>query len=186
MKRTIYYPSLWQALTMPYAMEWSAKLENNGMPIKELTLENPHANDLGICQMDLNITKFTAIDDKGIEHEIMKFPDSSMLSIKGMSDSFFIKTKTLSSLKPANYDFLRFYIERNESSFTYSDGIKEDVNKFDFIDFKIQSGLTIKEEEEFQAKLWFDFPSYQFSWYFKPLVDWFKNFKKTTTNLAKA
>lgn len=186
MKRTTYYPSLWQALTMPYAMEWSAKLESKDMPIKELTLENSYANDYGVCQMDLNITGFSAIDNNGIEHDIMKLPQSSTLCVKGMSECFFIKTKTLASLKPANYEFLRFYIESKHCSFTYRDGTKEGVNKFDFIDFKIHNGLAIMEEDVFEAKIWFDLPTYQFSRHFKPIMEWFNNLRRKNQTLAKA
>lgn len=186
MKRTTYYPSLWQAVTIPYALEWSARLERKEMPIKELILENSYAHNNEVCHMDLNITKFSAIDSKGYEHEIMKFPNSSILAIKGISECYFIKTKTLTSLKPSIYHALRFYIKRNQNYFTYSDGVKKEANKFDYIDFEIQNGLVINKDEIFEAKIWFDLPSYQFSRHFKPLIDWFKNLKNIKREFAKA
>ncbi|MBT8188755.1 MAG: hypothetical protein HKP38_10475 [Croceitalea sp.] len=187
MKRTTFYPNIW--LSMPYAFynaELAAERDLVGRRIKELILNNSVADELGVSEMELNITKFSALDIKGNEHHIFDFPGQNAVQIKGMGTGHFMKSSGVVTLKPGTYKSLRFYLGKANNSFTYKDGVVESTNKLSYLDFEIQNNLTIAVEEATEVKLWFDLTPFHITKHLKPMTDWFKKASSFKIPLAKA
>jgi hypothetical protein len=158
-------------------MNMALQLDGSGRPIKELILSNSLADEFRVSEMHINITKFSAIDSKGIEHYIKDFPGQLAVQLKGMGSGHFIKSSSVVSLEPGSYTTLRYYLDSSNNRFIYSDGVEEAAIDLDFLDFKIENGLTIDGGEAAEVKLWFDFTPYQFSRHFKPLKDWYASWR---------
>jgi hypothetical protein len=177
MKRTRIYPEVWEAMTFPCDVlgQW----DNNGKQIKELMLRNNAVAELGISEMKLNLTKISAVDVAGNEHHILDFPGQNSLPIKGMASGHFLTSKSVMGLPHGTYTTLRFYLGGRPNVFIYNDAVSEEVNEFEYLDFAIEEGLTIKGNESPQVKLWFDLAPYRFSRHFKGLNNLFKKEKQS-------
>ncbi len=173
MEKTRFYPAIWAVSPSGSNVvgDWYA----NDREVKELILKNSAAKELGVSEMELNITAFAAIDKSGEEHHILDFPGQNSVNIKGMGSGFFLRSKSMVNLKPGTYKAIRFYIEKRNSKFIYSDGTSGKKNNSDFIDFKMEKSLKLKKGDKTEIKLWFDLAPYQFSRHYKPLTDWFKS-----------
>lgn len=172
MGKTNVYPTIWAVA--PYTYDVMSHRATNDKVYKELILKNSSVEKLGISEMDLNITKFSAIDKAGNEHHITDFPGQDSVQIKGMGSGHFLKSTNMISLAPGTYTSLRFYLGKTNNRFIYKDGVAETANEVNSLDFKMEKNLVIGEGEKTEVKLWFDFAPYQFSCHFKPLTDWFK------------
>lgn len=184
MKRTTFNTSIW--LTMPHSILWAAQTDLEGRRIKELILNNDCADALRVSEMNLNITKFSAFDNQGKEHYIMDFPGQSSVQIKGMGSGHFIRSSSVVYLTPGTYTTLRYYLTNENNRFTYSDGDIETANDFDYLDFRIQNGLTLEGGEATEVKLWFDFAPYGFSRHYNPIKEWFKTWRNPIRRLANS
>lgn len=182
MKKTRFYPTVWQAMVFPSGV--AGQWDNDGRRIKELILKNDRATELGISEMELNITNISALDDQGVEHPISNFPGQHSLPIKGLASGHFLQSKSVMNLPNGRYTKLRFYLGGKDNRFIYSDGVSESTSKFDYLDFTIENGLILDGRESKEIKLWFDFAPYKFSRHFKGLIDLFKNARMPRPNFA--
>ncbi|WP_343487467.1 hypothetical protein [Allomuricauda sp. d1] len=184
MKKTRFYPTVWQAMTFPSGVvgQW----DNSGRRIKEMILKNDMATELGISEMELNLIKITAFDEAGNEHHILDFPGQNPLPIRGWASGHFLRSRSVVNLPEGSYATLRFYLGGKNNRFTYSDGVTEAANEFDHLDFTIENGLTVEGNEAAEVKLWFDFAPYKLSKRFKGLTDLFKGTQKPRPRLANS
>ncbi|MCF7560150.1 hypothetical protein L3X39_05825 [Sabulilitoribacter multivorans] len=181
MKQRTFYPNIWSY--SPYAMNLLAQLDYEGRNIKELILKNSEIKECGVSQMDLNIKKITAIDTSGNEHKIVDLQSKTSTPIKGMRSGYFLRTKGIVNLQPNTYTTIRFYLGKN-NQFTYSDGEVETSSSGDFLDFDIENGLIIKNNKGTEMKIWFELAPFEFSRYFKPVLEWFKKPKLSKPKLS--
>ncbi|GMN11639.1 hypothetical protein MTsPCn9_24830 [Croceitalea sp. MTPC9] len=174
MKKTTFYPTIWQAMAHPYSV--LNTVDGDGKPVKELILHAEIVKELKISEMQLNIEKLTIFNDKEQE-ELIHIPrKKTILPAKGMAEGYFLKSKGFFKLKPGNYKTLRFYLNAKQNMFTYCDGVEETLDGFKYLDFKIENQLQLSGGESPEVKLWFDFAPYKFSRHFKFITNLF-NFK---------
>jgi len=184
MKTTNIYPTIWST---PYYTP-SVMVGRYGAHTKEaeLILKNEMARSLNVSEMALNITKFSAIDEHGNEHFIIDFPGQNPVTLKGIASGNFIRSKSVLSLPKGRYKTIRFYVAGWGNQFIYKDGIEESANSFDRLDFTIEDGFTIEQDNVHEVKLWFDFAPYQWKRHFKPLTDLFMGSKSQKPRLANS
>ncbi|WP_373517653.1 hypothetical protein [Pricia sp.] len=153
MKETKFYPTIWQ--TIPFSFDlynWDSK----GKCIKDLVLKNTYATEMRVSEMQLNLNRFSAFDSSGKEHFIADFSGQDSLLIKGIHAGHFLRSKGILLLEPGFYTAIRFYFGTG-SCFIYSDRVEEPTEGFEYLDFEIVNGLTIKGDESPEALLRFDF-----------------------------
>ncbi|MTI38404.1 hypothetical protein [Fulvivirga lutimaris] len=172
MKRITFYPSMWP---VPYKLDEAPNFFQNGERVQELVLNNSSNVTADVSQMNLNITKFSAIDDNGQESTIKDFSGKTSVTFKGMGTGHYIKTASVLALAPGTYTTLRYYLNNEDNSFVKSNGEVVAANNIDYIDFEIENGLIINGNESLEVKLYFDFAPFKLSSYFKPLTDWFRS-----------
>ncbi len=107
--------------------------------------------------MELNITGFSALDEQGTEHVIADFKGNGAIPIRGLHKGEFLKSKSILRLAPGTYTTLRFYLGKTGNSFIFSDGRKEVVREFQYLDFEVVNGLRIRGDEAPEVILRFDF-----------------------------
>lgn len=171
MKRLTFYPSVWP---VPYSLNEASNFFQNGELVKELILSTSSNVSSEVSEMNLNINKFSAIDENGQEHVILNFSQQNSITFKGISSGHFLKSASLSSLNQGTYTTLRFYLNKENNCFIKSSGDMVAVNNLEFLDFEIENGLTVNGQGSVAFKLWFDFAPYKLSKYFKPFTDLFK------------
>ena len=172
MKNIKFYPTIWQ--TIPYTFELIDKWDNEGKQVCDMILKNKYASEKGVSEMLLNTIRFTAFDTKGREHFIVEFPERFVLNLKGLHTGLFVKSKSVLKLSEGEYTTFRFYLNKTGNFFSFKDRNKEEVNRFDYLDFDIENGLKIDGEEAPEAILRFDFVPYTLSSYFKSITQIFK------------
>lgn len=153
MKRQTFYPTIWSP--MPFNFGFLAQGNRNSTPTKEVILTNDMLSELKVSELDLNITKITALDTNGEEHQITEFKQASPISIKGMASGHYLRSSQLLNLNPGTFSKLRFYITQ-ENKFTYNDGLVEDIFSYQMLDFEIENGLAVESNGAKEVKLWFD------------------------------
>jgi hypothetical protein len=171
MKKMNFYPKTWQVVPL---ISDRCQLDSDGKCIKDLVLQNSYATDMKVSEMELNITKFSAIDTKGQEHFIADFPGQTAIPIKGMHTGLFLKSKSVLSLAPGSYSAIRFYLGKTGSRITYSDRYEEDADGIKYLDFEIVNGLIVVGEESPEAILRFDFAPFKAIGFFKSIAQVFK------------
>ena len=171
MKKMNFYPKTWQVVPQ---LSDRCLLDSEEKCIKDLVLRNSYATDMKVSEMDLNITKFSAIDTQGQEHFIADFPGQASIPVKGMHTGLFLKSKSVLTLKPGSYSEFRFYLAKTGSRITYSDRVQERADGIKFLDFQIVNGLTIVGEESPEAILRFDFVPFNSIGLFKSLAQFLK------------
>ncbi|WP_242202053.1 hypothetical protein [Aestuariivivens insulae] len=159
-----------------------AKLEEDNKGIKELILKNTRNYNLGVSEMNLNITKITAMDSLGVEHFILNFPDQYSLNIKGVGYGRFYRLKKIMNLPPNTYTRLRFYLG-NDNQFIFKDGVVENKSVYDYLDFEIENNLTLNAEKPSGVKIWFDMVPYELSRHFKFFSNWVNMFKNLRSSI---
>lgn len=184
MEKTRFYPSIWSV--DPFSSNIMSQWYNGNSTVSELILKNSAVNELGVSEMNLDIVKFGAIDDVGSEHPVLDFPSQNSVTIKGIGSGhfYFLKSASMIDLKPGIYKTLRFYVNKGNNKFIYSDGVEGEVNDFDYLDFRMKKPLVIGENGKDEVKLWFDLAPYQFSRHFKPLTDWLRKKKEQLPRLV--
>ncbi len=182
MKKITYYPTMFH--TNPFAYNWTEVWDMNETDAKELILKNNRASKLGVSEMFLNITKFSALDENGNEHFIKDFPKQAELNPKGIHTEFFIKVRSRLSLEKGNYKSFRFYLANSGNTFVYSDRRRQAVTDVAFLDFEIRNGLCVKSDKDLQVMFRFDFEPYTLASYFKPLLKLFKRSRPFSGKLA--
>ena len=182
MKRITFYPSMWP---VPYNFNEAPNFLQNGERVKELILNISSSVTSDVSEMNLNVNKFSAIDDKGQEHLILNFSGENSIKFEGMSSGHFIKSTSLFTLANGNYTTLRFYLNNENNCFIKSDGELVKANNIEFLDFEIEDGLAIDEQESMTFKLWFDFAPFKLSRFFKPFTDMFKSEKLLVKDWTK-
>jgi hypothetical protein len=150
------------------------QLDSEGKCIKDLVLRNNYATDMKVSEMNLNITKFSAIDTKGQEHFIADFPGQASIPIKSMHTGLYLKSKSVLSLEPGSYSAFRFYLGKSGSRIIYSDRFVERADGIKFLDFEIADVLTIIGEESPEAILRFDFEPFKSNGLYKTIGQLFK------------
>ena len=175
MKKTSNYPNNW----IPYPIMlhpdfWYGEEKN----VKELILKNNYINELGISEMGLYINKFHAIDDQGNEHHILEISDQNTVTIKGISNAHFLKTRSMNKLPKGTYSLLRFYLSKKDHKFISADGEVKQFKDIQYLDFEIENGFTVSKLEENEVKLWFDLAPFKFSRHFKAFKNVFKGLLK--------
>ncbi|WP_108246331.1 hypothetical protein [Muricauda brasiliensis] len=184
MKKNMFYPTIWS--TAPYTpnvlADWYGS-ENKGA---ELILSNEAATAYHVSEMTLNITRFSAIDEQGKEHFIIDFPGQNPVTFKGIASGNFIRSKSVLSLPKGKYTAFRFYMAQWGNKFIYQDGMEESANTFNRLDFNIEDGFVVEENNAPEVKLWFDFAPYQWKRHFKPLTDLFIGSKSQKPRLANS
>lgn len=183
MKHSTFYPYNW---SHPYIWCHPSFLKSDleEGAIKELILKNNHLLELGVAEMHLNLKKLTVIDNTGMEHPILDFKGQTHLKIKGIGSGHFLRSKSIVNLKPNTYNVFRFYLRDSGNQFTYRDNFIEAANKFEYIDFEIENGLSIEDNQASEMKIWFELATFDFSRHFKPLVDWLKKTKITRPQIS--
>ena len=182
MNKTIYYPTMWH--TNPFSMNMTEFWDINVSQAKDLVLTNNRATALGVSEMILNISKFSAFDENGKEHLLKDFPNRAELNPKGMHTEFFIKIKSMLNLEEGTYSTFRFYLAESGNTFVYSDRSSETIAHKDYLDFEIKDGLRIKGDEDRQVVMRFNFEPYTLASYFRPILKLFKRPRPFTGKLA--
>jgi hypothetical protein len=170
--------------TNPFAYNWTEVWDMNETDAKELILKNNRASKLGVSEMFLNITKFSAFDEHGNEHFIKDFPKQAELNPKGMHTEFFIKVRSKLALDNGNYKSFRFYLSNSGNRLMFNDRSSETISHLDYLDFEIKNGLLIKGDEDRTVVFRFDFEPYTLASYFKPLLKLFNRSRRYTGKLA--
>lgn len=132
----------------------------HGRALKDVVLESDMANELEISEMQLNLDRFSAIDQAGVEHFVLDFIGQKSLRIPSLQTGANIRTRSIVKLPHGVYTTLRFYIKPFGNRFIYSDRHEEPVTDFDYVEFKIQGGLRLSTDEPAEMILRFDFPMY--------------------------
>lgn len=171
MKNNKVYPNKWQSV--PFSFDLIEQWMENGKPTKELILKNEAATALKVSEMQLNIIKFSAVDEAGKEHHIENFTGQNAVTFKGITSGHFLRSRSVLTLPQGKYTTLRFYLAKDGNQFTYRDGVEEPVNDFDRLDFTIEKDLQIDGNEAPEVKLWFDFVPFKWNRRLKPLMDLF-------------
>ena len=171
MKKMNFYPRTWQVVPL---LSDRYQLDSDGKCIKDLVLRNSYATDMKVSEMELNITRFSAMDTKGQEHFIADFPGQAAIPVKGMHTGLFLKSKSVLGLAPGSYSAFRFYLAKSGSRIIYSDRFQEGADGIKYLDFEIVNGLTIVGEESPEAILRFDFVPYRTMGLFKSIAQVFK------------
>lgn len=184
MKTTNVYPTIWA--TPYYTPSVMAGWYERSTQVAELILKNDVVNDLKVSEMNLNITRFSAIDEQGKEHFILDFPGQNPVNLKGVASGNFIHSKSVLSLPEGSYRALRFYLADWGNQFIYEDGMEESANAFNRLDFHIENGFVVENGNNPEVKLWFDFAPYQWKRHFKPLTDLFMGSKSQRPRLANS
>ncbi len=182
MKEIRFYPTIWQ--TIPFSFDMVNQWDAEGRRIKDLVLQNNHASEKGVSEMELHITRLSAFDKKGKEHFIAGFPKNAMLNLKGLHTGLFLRSKSVLELNPGAYTAFRFYLNTTGNSFSYGDRSTEPIYNFDYPDFEIKNGLTIQGDEAREVILRFDFEPFTLASYFKPILELFKKSKSFTAKMA--
>ncbi len=183
MSKYTYYPTMFH--TNPFAYNWTDLMDiNETRNARELILSNTQTTELGVSEMFLTITKFSAFDEHGKEHFIKDFPKKAELNPKGMHTEFFIKIKSMLGLDKGTYTSFRFYLANSGNSVTYKDRSSESIADLKYLDFEIKNGLKVKEDEDRQVVLRFDFTPFTLASHFRPIVNLFKRSKTFTGKLA--
>ncbi len=175
MKKTTFYPNKWQLI--PYSFEmnhWDAEAR----PVKDLILKNWYASHHGVSEMNLNIAHFAAIDNDGVEHLIADFKGNGAIPIKGLHKGEFLRSKSILLLEPGSYATLRFYLTKTGSNFIFSDGSKKPADEFQYLDFDVANGLTIKGDEAPEVILRFDLVPFARTNPFRTLVQFLGSWAK--------
>ncbi len=171
MKKINFYPKTWQVVPL---LSDRYQLDSDGKCIKDLVLHNSYATDMKVSEMELNITKFSAMDTKGQEHFIADFPGRTAIPIKGMHTGLFLKSKSVLGLAPGSYSAFRFYLAKSGSRITYNDRYQEGADGIKYLDFEIANGLTIAGGESPEAIFRFDFVPFKTMGFFKSIAQIFK------------
>ena len=184
MKTIIYYPTIFH--TNPFAYKMSDIWELSEYNAKDLLLKNKMATEKGVSEMILNITRFSAIDETGCEHEIRDFDDSSRVKIRGTHSGLYLKTRSAVDLEPGYYTKLRFYLGSSGNSLILKDGSEQKLAGKKYIDFEIRKGLRIDGEYKKPLVLRFDLEPYALSSLFYPIRKLFKRQKGTVGKLVNS
>lgn len=182
MSKITYYPTMFH--TNPFAYNWTELMDVNETKARELILKNTQTTKLGVSEMFLSISKFSAFDLDGNEHFIKDFPKQAELNPKGMHTEFFIKIKSMLTLDEGGYTTFRFYLGNSGNSVMYNDRSSETIKDVKYLDFEIKNGLRITGDKDREVVLRFDFEPYTLASYFKPLLNLFKRPKPFTGKLA--
>jgi hypothetical protein len=183
MSKYTYYPTMFH--TNPFAYNWTELMDmHETRNAKELVLMNSQSTKLGVSEMFLSISKFSAFDIHGNEHFIKDFPKQAEMNPKGMHTEFFIKIKSMLQLEEGGYTTFRFYLGNTGNRVSYKDGSSEIITDVRYLDFEIKNGLRISGDTDREVVLRFDFQPYTLASYFKPLLNLFKRPKPFTGKLA--
>jgi len=182
MSKITYYPTMFH--TNPFAYNWTELLDINERNSKELILKNTQTTKLGVSEMFLSISKFSAFDIHGEEHFIKDFPKYAELNPKGMHTEFFVKIKSMLTLDEGGYTTFRLYLGKSGNSVRYNDRSSETIKGVKYLDFEIKNGLRISGDKDREVVLRFEFEPYTLTSYFKPLLNLFKRPKPFTGKLA--
>lgn len=184
MKKVKFNPTRWQ--TYPYSLDMMNQLDAEGRTVKDLVMQNRYASKKGISEMIVNIDKLAAVDSNGKEHFIANFSGQKEINLKGIHAGWFIRSKSVMKLNPGEYHVLRFYLHKKGNSFSYSDRSWEPVYRFTHLDFEIQDGLKISDDEASQVILRFDFEPYRMNSYFKSIQQFFEGSKSLVSRLTNS
>lgn len=180
MKHTRFYPTAWQQI--PYAFGNATSMEN-GEEIFEVVLKNEMVQELEVSEMVLNLSKITAIADSGEEYKVLDFSGQNGVQLKSMYSGLFLQTKQMMQLPLGTYTGLRFYLNGNGNTFSYSDGMVEQANEFEYLEFNLEKALKISSNQGV-VKLWFDLKPYKFGIKWNAFIDTFKVGKKQRPRLV--
>jgi hypothetical protein len=185
MSKITYYPTMFH--TNPFAYNWTELMDiNETKNAKELVLKNTQASKIGVSEMFLSISKFSAFDIQGNEHFIKKFPKQAELNPKGMHTEFFIKIKSTLELEEGGYTTFRFYLGNTGNRLTYKDGSNETITDVKYLDFEIKNGLRITGDKDKEVVIRFDFAPFTLMSYFGFLQRIFKRTKRQTGKLVSS
>ena len=182
MKNLKLYPTIWQSI--PYSLDTIDHWDEHGKRIKDLILSNTYASENGVSKMKLNIDKFSALDVLGNEHFISDFKGANAVDFEGLHTGLYVRTRSILRLPLGIYASFRFYLGKQGNQFTFSDRSVQSIHHMDYLEFKIENGLTLNGAEAEKAILRFDFEPYSFKSYFKPLFQFFKGDKIQKTKWA--
>lgn len=185
MKNIKLYPTIWQ--TAPYSLYMVDALGGaDRKPVKDLTLVNKEILEKGISEMNLNVSRFAAIEENGSEHLIPSFKKQT-LNLKGWHTGLYMRSKEGLKLSSGTYTALRFYIDnQGENSMAYCDRRTAELNDLKYIDFEIEDKLHINTDETSEIILRFEFVPFTFSSYFNPIIEFFKKQIQSSTKLVRS
>lgn len=130
---------------------------------QELVLTSSTASHNDISEMELNLTRITAIAEDGTEHHIQEVSGPYSLKISGLFTGKFLSSKLLSMLEPGSYSSLRLYLESSGGTWFHCDRSEKSIHDIPYLDFDFEGGMLIKESKPSEFILRFDFPPYRFS-----------------------
>lgn len=181
MRKTKFYQNAW--FPTPFAIYpnfYFGSDENT----KELILRSTLCEELGVSSLELDIIKFTAIDELENEHYISDFKAQNSVSIKGMAQAHYLKSTSILLLPKGVYTKLRFYLGKDTNKFVYSNGDIEIVNDIEFLDFKIENKFKVDGKNDIEIKLWFDLVPLKFFKQFKFVSHLFYKLKGSKNKLV--
>ncbi|PKA98600.1 hypothetical protein B0O79_2287 [Flavobacteriaceae bacterium MAR_2009_75] len=143
-------------MSHPFAMA-QFQTDFEGRSIIDMVLTNAFVSDMNISEMKLAVTKFSAFDEQGNEHNLAFFLEDTTIDIQGLHKGLFLRSRSVSTLNPGRYKSLRFYIKETKSTFKYHDRKEETAQGFEYLDFQIKNGLLINGDQSPEAILRFDF-----------------------------
>ena len=160
MKNTKFYPSIWQ--TFPNSLDLAAHWESQAARTLNLSLTQKEIEPLKVVEMSLNISGFALIDDHGQATTIESFQQQTPLQLKGQHTGLFIKTREAVALPAAYFTKVRFYLKAWGNSFILNDYTKKEVFDTPYLDFEIQGGYRVTNQQAQELRLQFNFSAYSF------------------------
>lgn len=182
MKTTHFYPNKWQMI--PMAFQIASSYDSCHIQTRDLILKNDSVLEREISEMNLNLTKFSAIDIHGQEFVIKDFEQPTPLNIKGMHTGAYLKTKRTVDLPAGTYNSFRFYVNSSGNEMIFSDRSSQQIYSFHFLDFYIENDFRIEKDEPVEVMLSFDLMPFTMASYFNSIRDRFKRSSQMVYRLA--
>ncbi len=144
-----------------------------GKSIKDITLSNSFTSENEVSEVVLNIKGFSAIDMDGNEHVVDEFRNQKAVHLFGIPSGKFIRTRSFVKLAPGTYIRLRFHLADIGGRYIYSDGTLSPIWDQPFIEFDCEKPLEIREGEQAEFLLRFDFHAYELKRIWNAVADFF-------------
>lgn len=169
MKNIAINPTIWQPTVFTSVSGYKNKTKTNNTS-KDLVLKNNLFLGKEVTEMTLNTIKLMALDANDNESLVLGF-NPQVLNLKGQRAGLFINASTGLQLSAGNYKIFRFYLDAESNSIKTSDRSLERISNLEYLDFKIEGGLHINNQESSEVVLSFDFVPFKFNKVFKILSD---------------
>lgn len=182
MNTSKFYPNIW--MTIPYSSQVWSDWYGSQKAATEVVLSNAILDRQSVSEMEVSLTKITAIDLEGIEHTLTEFNQVKPIRIKGLVSGDFLKLSNMIPMQIGTYTGLRFYMGNGVNSFVCNNGDTDTANQLSYLDFGIQDNLEVRTSQCVELKLWFQLAPYALGSYVRPFTNWFKKVKEQFPRIA--